>query len=190
MGQQKEQTMLRQITTMIVIILFISIAQANTIYSGENFEYRTDLDEIITWRVINNNTFINATQTSNKTINISIHELSEALSFSLEIKGYKNEEERIVYIPSSGGGSSRIVYKNNTLVTFLNKTEYVDKIVEKEVYIEKESSEEDRIIPIRLWIILGLIALIYLILTIFLLSKVINKKEVDDGTEINLYNQK
>jgi hypothetical protein len=174
--------MIKTITIGLALIILASLIQAIVVYSGETYQYTTDLDEIITWKVINNNTFINASQISNKTISIFIPELSEPLSFSLEIKGYKNEEERVVYIPSNGGGGgSRLVYKNNTNTIFLNRTEYKDRIVEKEIYIEKKYPEQEKpIIPN--WSVILLI----LITTLAIYLAILKSKRGKNGAKTNI----
>jgi hypothetical protein len=110
-----------------MILSMITLASAGVIYSGETYEIESGLDEVIVWSIINNNTFIDARDYTNHSIIVVMPEDVEDMTFSVEFKGYRNEEERIVY---RGGGSGRISYKNNTIYLPYNNTVYQDKIIE------------------------------------------------------------
>lgn len=122
---------MNKIILILIGLLMINLASAIQIYEGRNI-ITPYLDYISNYKVINNQTWINISQTSNNTLQVTIPELAENISFSLVIEGYKNEEEKIVYVNAggSGGGSTKYVYRNNTI--YVDKIRYVDKEVIKE----------------------------------------------------------
>lgn len=165
---------------LLIMLLCLSVIEAEVLYPGETYNYSSGLDEILVWEIINNDTFINATKIDNSTIQIVIPELAEDLNFSIIIKGYKDEEEKIVYVDrwhsSGGGGSTRYIYKNNTI----NNTIYLDKTKEVEVpiYLNDSSGNEEESLAIPLFYII--LAFILFILSSVIVYKLLSKRDVGD----------
>lgn len=130
--------------TMIIATFVVTLSLASALYEGTNI-VNPGLDYISNWKIVNNNTWINATKINDTSILITIPELSENLSFSIYFEGYINEEEKVVYVPiSSGGGSStKYIYKNNTI--YKDIIQYKDKEIVKQVnetiYLTEKSDD-------------------------------------------------
>jgi hypothetical protein len=152
-----------------ILLLIISTVYAQPIYEGVNY-IDLGLDEIISWRIYNNDSYVNAYQFNLTTIIVTIPELSSPSNFAIEMRGYKNEEERVVHL----GGGTRTVWRDR------NNTVYVDKprdvIVEKEVVKEVNntitlgvSDEEEGVNKLWMWgaIAFGVILFGSLIAVIF-----------------------
>lgn len=120
--QRKEQI----IIGIIALLVLTPAISAMVVYPGEIINISSGLDEIIDWKIINNNTFINSTKINSTTISVKIPELAENLSFSFIFYGYRNEEEKVVFV--SAGGGTKYVYKNITITKDI--IQYVDKIIE------------------------------------------------------------
>lgn len=174
--------MIKKTITIMSLILMVSLVQA--IYEGPNI-INSGLDELISWQIINNDTWINATQISNTSIQVTIPELTTNLSFGVIFKGYKNEEPQVVYVNSGGGsgGGSHTVYKNNTI--YRNVTQYVDKIKEVEKIVYKDNNDSIKTITIPktpsnskglspFWIVVGvsvILTLIFFVVKYFFFGK-------------------
>jgi ATP-dependent Zn protease len=155
----------------VLMIMGLGMIYAQPIYEGVNY-INSGLDEVVSWRIYNNNSYINASQFNLTTIIVTIPELSSPSAFAIEMKGYKNEEEKVIHV----GGGTRTVWRDR------NNTIYVDKprdvIVEKEVVKEInntiviENTNDDEKPTSFLWVILSLIiGSIFLIIIVWFFNR-------------------
>ena len=147
----------------------MAISIASALYEGTNI-IDSGLDQIVIYSIINNNTWINSTQVSNTSIQITIPELSSNLSFSIIFQGYKNEQEKVIYI-SSGGSSSG----NSVSYIYKNITKEVP--VEKVIYLEKNNTitiEKNNEVNMNLkwfWITIVILSILLLVSIIWLIKE-------------------
>jgi len=156
----------------IIVTILLGISSAYALYEGTN-QIDSGLDYISNWKIINNQSNINATQISNTSLLINVPELTSNLSFSIVFEGYLNEEEKVIIEYSSGG--THYVYKNNITYKDRNITQYVNQSVDRIVYVDKNNTitlEPPNNSTLNKWIILGIICLAILVtLMIIILVK-------------------
>jgi len=162
-----------------IIISFIQLISAETIYAGENLTIKSEF-EIVDCEIINNLYNLDGLNLSwsDYEIFISTETNYKPDNFSVYCNVIKYQEETAPVWYSFGSGSSSS--SSTPVVPVENKTEEVVEEVEEEVIEEKE--EVVKTIPI--WFII-LFIIIFLIILVIVLSKLIIKKNGDeDGEEI------
>ncbi len=159
--------------------MILMLGMVSALYSGETYSQNLSdtFDEIIVFEIVGNTSFVDYDIT-NMTLNIKVSEIAEEDNYNITIKGYKNEEERVVYVHSGGGGSSKTIYKNVTqYVNVPNNTiEYIDRIIEKNITTEVPLEPKDKQSPIFAWVITG--AILLMIIYSVIRSLLLKKKEV------------
>ena len=118
---KKQKTILTiALGTLGMVMLVIGMALAVTLYEGESYELNMNFDDIISWQVIGNDSYVNATQITNHSILITIPSIASSMNFTIEAKGYKDEEEKVSYVYVGGGShsKSRVEYRNVTQIIF------------------------------------------------------------------------
>lgn len=158
-----------KIIYLISLVFLINLVIAIPIYEGPN-TIDSGLDYISNWWIINNDTYVNATQVSNSSINITIPLMSELnKTFSVRFEGYKNEEEKIVYVSSggSGGTKTKYVYRNNTEYIIFERNKTKEIVVDNPIEVEKEIGK----IPLWFWILSGILILGIIVLGVLVLQK-------------------
>jgi len=162
-----------------IIISFIQLISAETIYAGENLTIKSEF-EIVDCEIINNLYNLDGLNLSwsDYEIFISTETNYKPDNFSVYCNVIKYKEEPPIWYSFGSGSSSS---SSTPVVPVENKTEeVVEEKVEEEVIEEKE--EVVKTIPI--WFII-LFIIIFLIILVIVLSKLIIKKNGDeDGEEI------
>jgi hypothetical protein len=179
----KEKTISNIARTLIVFIVMIGVANGiSALYSGETYSQNLSdtFDEIIVFEIIGNTSFVDYDIT-NLTLTIRVSEIAEEDNYNITIKGYKNEEERVVYVHSGGrGSSSKTIYKNVTIPVPYQVTEYVDRIIEKNITIEVPSEPKDKSHAWWEWALLGTATFILLIWVLLKIREIRYNKNIKE----------
>jgi len=149
--------MKKQITTIILGIMFLTLASAY--YPGETIEINHNFgSDNLTLSISDNSSFINISDfilESNTThSNITLPQNMIPGSFKLSLNYLKEQEvETIIVYMSSGGGGSSTKYVDRNITEYVETLRFVDKIVEKECdpQIEVPEIEEKLNFFQRLW---------------------------------------
>jgi len=152
------------LTTMMVI-LFIGLTSAVTIYSGESYEIELD-QPYDYWSVAGNSTEVDIDVKQNgNTVTITPNKYMKGDSF--EIIFFDRDKEIIYQSSGGGGGGTTTVYQDR------NITEYIDKEVIKEV--NGDTVEVEKIIKKTSWLAWIILAVVILGIIIYTVIKGVYK---------------
>ncbi len=161
------------VTTIILGIFLISLASAVVIPAGTSEMFQINTTDTLYYDIVGNNNSIdglNITQDiyeDYSNITISTNLMYQADEFTII---FFNIEKEVVHHYSSGGGSSKVIYKDKIIDHYMNKYIYPqDNESEVEEEVEEEVVDED--VDKALIIIIWLVALFFTIIIVILFKK-------------------
>lgn len=145
------------ISLMFVFLFSLTLISATTIYSGESYELELE-QPYEYYSIVGNSTAMDLEITQNgNLVTITTDKYMQEDSF--EIIFFDSEKETITVYESSGGGSTKTVYRDINITKYIDKeiTKYVDRDVPGEtIEVEKVVTK----VPFWAWIIIVVLAAI------------------------------